>query len=594
MRIHTLKNSLVLLLLCFMSAFAYALPFNIEPKAGQPFPTTVQPGQTVTAYYTVTNNTISQRNDNFVKSLPQNVTQVVSGGTFSDTCGKTFNLTQKGLPNDSCTLQLTISGPVKSNDQNRLLVCFPGGVTCAGTTTPLNVVQTPIVGLSSIVVTPFLNNIDINATTQMTAVGVYSDASTQDLSSTVAWLSSNTAVATISNTGIATGISHGNTTITATFNGLTSNSAILGVDNPVFSIAITPSDPTQLIPGGTTQYTAVATFFDHSTGDITSSATWNSSNTAVATINNIAHPGQATGIASGTTNITATLDNVTSNSAVLNVNNLLYTTIPEGLAVSPLDANGVPLSQNTVTLTEPIQSMVVNTAKTYLYGIFESGSIAGVQYAIDPNDGSLTLHNGGFEIVGLSNEFVSAAINPTDTFYYIADRNNGLVYYCPISSLNGSVSACQTTGSNFGSGPTSITINPAGTLAYITNEISVVDCPIVQTGPAAGSLGACSPLTTTNISSPTNLTFLNATLAYIGGFVSQLVYCPVNPDGTFGTCNVTGSSGNQTSPVVINSINSLAYITTSLDYCTINLDGTLTNCQPNSSGFELGNSGAVI
>jgi hypothetical protein len=70
--------------------------------------------------------------------------------------------------------------------------------------------------LQSISVTPANPSIAVSATQQFTATGTYSDGSTQNLSSQVTWSSSNTAVATINSSGLASGVSTGSTTITAT------------------------------------------------------------------------------------------------------------------------------------------------------------------------------------------------------------------------------------------------------------------------------------------------------------------------------------------------------------------------------------------
>ena len=141
------KASIFLLFssLLLITNSSYALPFTIIPKAGVAFPTSITTDSTVTAYYTVFNNTASQRNNNFVKYLPPNVSQVTQGGDYNDTCGTTFNLAAKGQAGDSCTLQLLISGPVYANAVNaahHLFVCFPGGKSCAGTPNALNVTQT--------------------------------------------------------------------------------------------------------------------------------------------------------------------------------------------------------------------------------------------------------------------------------------------------------------------------------------------------------------------------------------------------------------------------------------------------------------------
>ncbi|MBI5846564.1 MAG: Ig-like domain-containing protein, partial [Nitrospirae bacterium] len=70
--------------------------------------------------------------------------------------------------------------------------------------------------LVSIIVTPANPSITVGNTQQFTAIGTYSDSSTQDLSSSATWTSSNSAVATINITGLATATTAGVTTITAT------------------------------------------------------------------------------------------------------------------------------------------------------------------------------------------------------------------------------------------------------------------------------------------------------------------------------------------------------------------------------------------
>ncbi len=85
--------------------------------------------------------------------------------------------------------------------------------------------------------------------------------------------------------------------------------------SPLASIAVTPANPTVNV-GATQQFTATGTYQNSSTANITSQVTWNSSNTAVATINSA---GLATGQAAGNSNVTAALNGITSNSAGLTV-----------------------------------------------------------------------------------------------------------------------------------------------------------------------------------------------------------------------------------------------------------------------------------
>lgn len=101
--------------------------------------------------------------------------------------------------------------------------CGSGGSGGSSTTTA---------NLVSISVTPANLSIDSGATGQFTAIGTYSDNTTKDITASVTWSSSNTAVATISNStgsnGLATTLVMGTTTITAGLSGI-SNSTLLTV-----------------------------------------------------------------------------------------------------------------------------------------------------------------------------------------------------------------------------------------------------------------------------------------------------------------------------------------------------------------------------
>ncbi len=156
-------------------------------------------------------------------------------------------------------------------------------------------------GLVWIIVDPWYESVGAGATTQFTATGYYSDASTKDLTSSVAWTSSNTSYATVDSSGLATGVAIGSCTITATLGG-ESDYGSLTVTAPVVtlvSIAITPDSAT-IQETTTRQFTATGTYSDESTQNLTSSATWTSSNQAIAFVsNNYGTKGLATGMATG-------------------------------------------------------------------------------------------------------------------------------------------------------------------------------------------------------------------------------------------------------------------------------------------------------
>jgi trimeric autotransporter adhesin len=119
------------------------------------------------------------------------------------------------------------------------------------------------------------------------------------------WTSSNAAVATVDQNGVATGVGQGTATITATVDtggGPVTGTATLTVTPAVLaSINVSPATPS-VATGQTQQFTATGIYTDNSQQAIASAA-WSSSSTSVATINS---GGLATAVAVGTTTITAT------------------------------------------------------------------------------------------------------------------------------------------------------------------------------------------------------------------------------------------------------------------------------------------------
>lgn len=105
-----------------------------------------------------------------------------------------------------------------------------GGFTYA----PITVTNGPTASLVSIAVTPGNATVANGQTRQMTATGTYSNASAQDLTTQVTWSSSDTSKATVSSTGLVTGVAYGSATITAT-SGAVSNSTNVTVFQPTSS-----------------------------------------------------------------------------------------------------------------------------------------------------------------------------------------------------------------------------------------------------------------------------------------------------------------------------------------------------------------------
>ena len=192
----------------------------------------------------------------------------------------------------------------------RVLLLIAMALPIAGCTNPLAV---------SISVSPTTQSVSVGQTAQFTATGVFGHgnnhpSSTQDLTDSATWTSSVPGVATISPTGVATGVSAGTTTITASINGYTgvvSASATLTVSggggvapgSSVVSLAVIPSAQSVAVPTQTAQFLAIGTTSSGQTVNVTNAVAWSSSSQQIATIG--ATTGLATALGQGTVTITA-------------------------------------------------------------------------------------------------------------------------------------------------------------------------------------------------------------------------------------------------------------------------------------------------
>jgi uncharacterized protein YjdB len=259
--------------------------------------------------------------------------QFTATGTFTD--NSTQNITGSVTWSSTNTGVATIAGTglAKGVSTGSTSVQATSGVVSGSTT--LTVTPPALV---SIAVTPVNPSIPRGATQQFVATGTYADGSTQTL--TVAWISTSVTVATVSSTGLATGVGLGTATINATSGSITGGTGLTVIPPVLLSIAVTPPNVT-IAAGATQQYTATGTFSDGSTQNLTASSTWSSSSTAVATISSA---GLATSVANGSTTIRAVTGTITGSTG-LTVSATLpglvgYWTFDEGSGTTAADSSG--------------------------------------------------------------------------------------------------------------------------------------------------------------------------------------------------------------------------------------------------------------
>lgn len=175
----------------------------------------------------------------------------------------------------------------------------------------------------------------MGSSVQFKAQAVLSDNSTLDVSNQVAWFSSDQTKVTINAQGLATGVAVGSSTISASLNGVNSAGTLLTVTNATLSqIQVTPPSLT-LAKGSKGQLTAIATYSDSSSQDISGQVVWNSSDIGVATIN---LTGEVTAVTNGSATLTASQGGVTSNGAGLTVTNASVDQIDLSATASTLAA----------------------------------------------------------------------------------------------------------------------------------------------------------------------------------------------------------------------------------------------------------------
>lgn len=155
------------------------------------------------------------------------------------------------------------------------------------TSTPATVTAATPTTLS---ITPSNPTIAVGTVTSLKASAVFSDGSTQDVTSYVTWGSSLTTSVAVSNAdssrGLARGLASGTASITAKYLGLTATSSVVVSGASVSSIAVTPANPT-LAKNTSLQLKAVATLSDGALQDITTDAVWGVSAESVASIANL-------------------------------------------------------------------------------------------------------------------------------------------------------------------------------------------------------------------------------------------------------------------------------------------------------------------
>jgi uncharacterized protein YjdB len=229
--------------------------------------------------------------------------------------------------------------------------------------------------VAAVEISPSAASIVVGQTAQLTAIP--RNISGQALSGrTVSWSTSSPSLASVSSTGVVTGISPGNAVIIASVEGRQASATVTVRAVPVASVQVTPS-PASTIVGQTVTLTART--LDGAGNTLTGRIVgWTSSNTAIATVN---ASGVVTGVASGTATITASSEGVSGTTA-LTVSGVPVATVTVApgtativagqtttLSATLKDANGNILTGRTITWSSGATSVATVSAAGVVTGV---------------------------------------------------------------------------------------------------------------------------------------------------------------------------------------------------------------------------------
>jgi uncharacterized protein YjdB len=247
--------------------------------------------------------------------------QFSAAGTFSD--GSMQDVTSSVIWTSSTAPVATISSAGLATTIASGSTTIKAASGSINASTKLTVTSATLV---SIAVTPAGASIPKGTTQQFTAQGQFSDGSSSNLTASVTWSSSATTFVTINASGLAQAVSVGSANIIATSGSVTGATGLTVLPPALLSLAITPANPT-IAAGQTQQFTATGTFSDQSTQNLSSTVTWTSATTTVATISTT---GLATSLVKGSSTIGAA-------SGSINTSTLLTVSAPAlvSIAVTP-------------------------------------------------------------------------------------------------------------------------------------------------------------------------------------------------------------------------------------------------------------------
>lgn len=257
--------------------------------------------------------------------------------------------------------------------------------------------------VTSLTVTPANSNMPASTTKQFTATASFSDGSSQDVTASALWGSSNPAAASINNQGLVSSVAAGSTTITAVLGSVSGSTNLTVSTVTLTGIAVLPSNP-RIELRTFVKFTAVGTFSDGSTGSNLAGVSWKSSSPKTASLRS---SGTAFGKKTGNATITATASGL-KGSTVLTVSSGTLASIAI-VPANPTVANG---STRQFTATGTFSDGSTQDITLNVHWSSSSASVATIANA--PSTAGLATTAGvGTTVIGANSGGTTASTNMT-------------------------------------------------------------------------------------------------------------------------------------------------------------------------------------
>jgi 6-phosphogluconolactonase (cycloisomerase 2 family) len=394
--------------------------------------------------------------------------QFTATGTYTD--NSTQNLTTAVLWSSSDS---SIAAVSNASGSNGLATGLGQGAATIGAalgsvsgSLTLNVTPAILVSLTVIPANPTVAKGTLQ---QFTVTGTYTDNSTQDLTASVSWSSSDPTIAAISNAagtnGLASTLATGSVAITASLGSVDGSTDLTVTPATLVSIAVIPSAPA-IADGTTQQFAATGTYTDGSTQALTQTATWSSSDTTVATLSNAPGTiGLASTVGQGTATVTATVGSI-AGSASLTVTPAILVSI----AVTPQNPSITSRSNEQFAATGTYSdgsTQNLTGAVTWTSSVPATASISnaagsnGLATAVAVGSTSISAALGG-----LGSPPATLTVTAAPEYAYVANQNANTVSEFTIGA-GGALTLIGTAAT--GNVPNAVVVDPTGRYVYVAN-----------------------------------------------------------------------------------------------------------------------------